>query len=132
MPTLFTRIIDKQLPAAFVWEDDRCVAFMAKDSCHPGHLLVVPRAEVDHWLDAPGDLMAHLLEVSRTIGEAQQRAYPSNKVALMVIGLEVPHLHLHLIPIDEMGDVSFANARRDVPLEELQASADRIKAELDR
>lgn len=132
MPTLFTRIIDKQLPAAFVWEDDRCVAFMAKDACHPGHLLVVPRQEVDHWLDAPRDLMAHLLDVSRTVGQAQQRAFPSVKVALMTIGLEVPHLHLHLIPINEMGDVSFANARRDVPLEELQAAAERIKAELDR
>ena len=130
MPTLFTRIIARELPAAFVWEDDRCVAFMAKDACHPGHLLVVPREEVDHWLDAGDDLMAHLLRTCRTIASAQQAAFPSERVALLVLGLEVPHLHLHLIPIDGMGDVDFARARRDVPLEELEANAEAIRGRL--
>ena len=130
MPTLFTRIIDRELPAAFVWEDDRCVAFMAKDASRPGHLLVVPRDEVDHWLDADDDLMAHLLRTSRAIGRAQQRAFPSEKVAVVVVGLEVPHLHLHLIPIDGIGDVDFTSVRRDVPMEELEAAAAAIRAEL--
>lgn len=130
MPTLFTRIIDRELPAAFVWEDDRCVAFMAKDACHPGHLLVVPREEVDHWLDADDDLMAHLLQTARTIASALQAAFPSERVALLVIGLEVPHLHLHLIPIDGMGDVDFARARRDVAMVELEANAEAIKGRL--
>ena len=131
MPTLFTRIIDRELPAAFVLEDDRCVAFMAKDACRPGHLLVVPRAEVDHWLDADDDLMAHLVRTARAIGRAQQRAFPSEKVALVVVGLEVPHLHLHLIPIDGIGDVDFTSVRRDVPMEELEAAAAAIRAQLD-
>lgn len=130
MPTLFTRIIDRELPAAFVWEDDRCVAFMAKDACHAGHLLVVPREEVDHWLDADDELMAHLLRTARTIASAQQAAFPSERVALLVVGLEVPHLHLHLIPINGMGDVDFGRARSDVPMVELEAAAEAIKGRL--
>ena len=130
MPTLFTRIIDRELPAAFVWEDDRCVAFMAKDAARAGHVLVVPREEVDHWPDADVDLLTHLLRTCRTIASAQQAAFPSERVALLVLGLEVPHLHLHLIPIDGMGDVDFARARRDVPLDELEANAEAIRGRL--
>jgi diadenosine tetraphosphate (Ap4A) HIT family hydrolase len=130
MPTLFTRIIDRELPAAFVWEDDRCVAFMAKDACTPGHLLVVPRQEVDHWLDADADLMDHLVGVARTLGSALQRAFPSEKVALFVVGLEVAHLHLHVTPVDAVGDVDFAGATRDVPLDRLEATAEAIRAQL--
>lgn len=130
MPTVFSRIIARQLPAAIVWEDDRCVAFMAKDALHPGHLLVVPRDEVDHWLDAEPGLMDHLVGVARMLGKAQQQAFPSEKVALFLVGLEVPHLHLHVTPVDEVGDVDFARATRDVPLDELQASADAIQAHL--
>lgn len=130
MATLFTRIIDQELPAAFVWEDHRCVAFMAKDALHPGHLLVVPRQEVDHWSDAGDDLLAHLMSVARTLARAQRVAFPSERVALLVVGLEVPHLHLHVAPIDGMGDVDFARARRDVPMDELLANAETIKAAL--
>lgn len=130
MPTLFSRIIARELPAAFVWEDDRCVAFMAKDALKPGHLLVVPRDEIDHWLDADPGLMDHLIGVARTLGRAQQAAFPSEKVALFLVGLEVPHLHLHVTPVDAMGDVSFAGATRDVPMAELQANAEAIKAHL--
>ncbi len=130
MPTVFSRIMARELPGAFVWEDDRCVAFMARDSLHPGHLLVVPREEVDHWLDADDDLMAHLVGVARTLGRALQRAFPSEKVALLLVGLEVSHLHLHVTPIDGVGDVYFASVTPGVPIEQLQASADAITAEL--
>ncbi len=130
MPTVFSRIMARELPGAFVWEDDRCVAFMARDSLHPGHLLVVPRQEVDHWLDADDDLMAHLVGVARTLGTALQRAFPSEKVALLLVGLEVPHLHLHVTPIDGVGDVDFASATPGVPIEQLQANADAITARL--
>lgn len=130
MPTLFTRIIARELPAAFVWKDERCVAFMAKDALKPGHLLVVPREEVDHWLDADPDLMDHLVGVARTLGRAQQQAFPSEKVALFLVGLEIPHLHLHVTPVDAVHDVDFARATRDVPMAELEASAQAIKAHL--
>lgn len=130
MPTLFSRIIARELPAAFVWEDDRCVAFMAKDALRPGHLLVVPRDEVDHWLDAEDGLMDHLVGVARTLGKALQRVYPSEKVALLLVGLEVPHVHLHVTPIDAVGDVDFSRATRDVPLEVLEENAEAVKAHL--
>lgn len=130
MATLFSRIIARELPAAFVWEDDRCVAFMAKDALKPGHLLVVPRDEVDHWLDADEGLMDHLVGVARTLGRALQQAFPSEKVALFAVGLEVAHLHLHVTPVDAVGDVDFAGATRDVSLDELEANAQAIKAHL--
>ena len=130
MPSIFTRIIDGELPGRFVWRDDRCVAFLTINPLAPGHTLVVPREEVDHWLDADDDLMAHLLRTSRAVGTALQQAFPSEKVAMVLVCLEVPHLHLHLIPIDGIGDVDFTKARRDVPMEELQAAASAIRAAL--
>ena len=105
MATIFTRIIDGEIPGTFVWRDDRCVAFMSINPLRPGHTLVVPREEMDHWLDCPTDLMAHLLGVAREIGEAIKAVYGSTKVGMMIAGLEVPHLHIHLVPIDRPEDL---------------------------
>jgi len=132
MRTIFTRIIDGEIPGTFVWRDERCVAFMSINPLRPGHTLVVPREEIDHWLDCPADLRDHLLEVSRDIGTAIQAAYGSTKVGLMIAGLEVPHLHLHLVPIDTVRDLDFANAAPSVDGEALDAEARRIRAELTR
>ena len=74
MPTLFTRIIDGEIPGVFVWRDPECVAFLSINPMHPGHTLVVPRAEVDHWIDLDPDLAAHLFQVAQTIGKAQMAA----------------------------------------------------------
>jgi histidine triad (HIT) family protein len=133
MATLFTRIIRGELPGRFVWRDDRCVAFLTINPLKPGHTLVVPIEEVDHWIDAPPDLLGHLLDVSRTIGQALQRAYEPEKVALILEGLEVPHLHFHVTPIWQPGDTVFANADKDpgdAALDEAQARVLRALAEL--
>ncbi len=130
MPTIFTRIINGEIPGRFVWRDEKAVAFLSKDPLKPGHTLVVPVEEVDHWLDASPPLLAHLTEVAQKLGKALQRAYQPTKVGMMIAGLEVPHLHIHLVPIDGVHDMDFANARRDAPDDELAAAQEKIEKAL--
>jgi histidine triad (HIT) family protein len=131
LATIFTRIIEGELPARFVWKDERCVAFLTINPIRAGHTLVVPREEVDHWLDAPPDLMEHLMDVSRSIGNAIQRAYDPEKVGLMLAGLEVPHLHIHLLPVDDLRDLSFEYAEQDPDPAALDEAAEKIRGALE-
>jgi histidine triad (HIT) family protein len=130
MPTIFTRIIDGDLPGRFVWRDDVCVAFLSINPLRPGHALVVPRAEVDHWIDLEPDVNHHLMGVAQEIGRAQQQAFAPERVGLMIAGLEVPHVHLHIVPIDGVHDLDFANASFDPDPKALDASADALRAAL--
>lgn len=129
MPTLFTRIIDGDIPGTFVWKDDICVAFLSIEPLRPGHTLVVPRQEVDHWLDASDELRDHLMAVASTIGRAMETEWQPEKVGLMIAGLEVPHLHLHLVPIWNVNDLDFARAK-PASREELEDAASRIRRAL--
>ncbi len=129
MPTLFTRIIEGELPGHFVWRDDTAVAFLTINPVRQGHALVVPRAEVDQWLDATPELISHLLEVARAVGRAQQVAFPSARTALVVLGTEVPHLHIHVIPADGPSDVDFRQATAPGAAA-LAGVAERLRAEL--
>ena len=113
MATVFTKIIEGDLPGRFVWRDDRCVAFLSINPLRHGHALVVPIAEVDHWLDLEPELNTHLMDVSQRIGQAQMAAFSPTRVGLMIAGLEVPHVHLHVVPIDGVHDMDFANAARE-------------------
>ena len=109
MPSLFTRIINREIPGRFVFEDDQCVAFLTIAPIRPGHTLVVPRAEIDHWLDLPPALTAHLFPAAPNSGpRGIQHAFPCEKIGLIIAGLEVPHTHLHLVPCDSIGDLDFA------------------------
>lgn len=130
MTTLFTRIIDGEIPGRFVWADDRAVAFATIAPITDGHVLVVPRAEVERFTDADDDLLAHLMSVSRAIGRAQETAWDAPRAALVVAGFEVPHLHLHVLPAWGEGQLSFANARTDVPAADLDAAAERLRGAL--
>lgn len=130
MPTIFTRIIEGQLPGRFVWRDDVCVAFLSINPLRPGHTLVVTRAEVDHWLDLEPEVNVHLMGVAQAIGRAQQRAFHPERVGLMIAGLEVPHVHLHVVPIDGVHDLDFANAATDPDPGALDASAAALRAAL--
>ena len=129
MPSIFTRIIDGELPGHFVWHDDECVAFLSIAPLREGHALVVPRVEVDHWLDLPPELAAHLMTVAQRIGQAQQAAFNPVRVGLIIAGMEVPHTHLHVIPIDRESDLNFANAR-PADGDELAATAERLQSAL--
>ncbi len=130
MATIFTRIIQGELPGRFVHRDDRCVAFLSIAPIRPGHTLVVPIEEVDHWIDADPGLTAHLSQVAQRIGLAQQAAFSPARVALMIAGLEVPHLHLHVVPIGSEADLSFANADPSPDPAELDAAAEAIRQAL--
>ena len=130
MPTIFTRIIEGELPARFVWKDERCVAFLSINPIRSGHVLVVPREEVDHWLDLDEDSTAHLMSVSRSIGEAIQNGFGPARVGLIIAGLDVPHLHIHVLPIDGIEDLNFENAAEDPDPAELDRAADVIRREL--
>jgi len=127
MTTIFTRIIDGELPGRFVWRDDRCVAFLSINPLRPGHTLVVPIAEVDHWIDLEPDLAAHLTVISQHLARAIQAAFEPVRVGLMIAGLEVPHTHLHLVPISGVHDLDFANADPSPDPAALDAAADRIR-----
>jgi histidine triad (HIT) family protein len=115
MPTLFSRIIEGEIPGTFVWRDDLCVAFMSINPLNTGHALVVPRVETDHW---------------QFVGRAQQAAFNPTRVAMMIVGLEVPHVHLHVVPIHQMGDVNFANAAKSVDAGDLETAAEAMRVQL--
>lgn len=130
MASVFTMIIDGELPARFVWKDDRCVAFLSINPMAPGHVLVVPRDEVDHWIDLGPELAGHLMAVSQKIGKALDLGFKPQKVGLMIAGLEVPHAHIHVIPMEGMHDLDADNADLAPNPDELDAAADRVRAAL--
>ena len=130
MPTLFTRIIDGEIPGRFVWSDEACVAFATIAPISDGHVLVVPRAEVDRFTAASDELLAHLMAVARRIGAAQEAAFDAPRAALLVAGFEVPHLHLHVLPAWGEAHLSFADAKPDTPGERLDEAMERLRAAL--
>ncbi|HLM63524.1 MAG TPA: HIT family protein [Acidimicrobiales bacterium] len=130
MATLFTRIIEGEIPGRFVWRDDRAVAFLTIAPITLGHTLVVPIAEVDHWIDLDAGLAAHLMVVGRDVGRAMQAAFRPVRVGMIIAGLEVPHTHLHLVPIDSEADLSFSKADPDPDPVALDDAADRLRAAL--
>ncbi len=130
MATLFTRIIDGEIPGRFVWRDDRAVAFLTIAPLAPGHTLVVPVEEVDHWIDLSPDLLAHVMDVARTIGRAQQEAFSPTKVGVLVVGEEVPHAHVHLVPFTGLDQLDLANADPSPDPATLDEAAARLRTAL--
>lgn len=130
MTTIFTRIINGDIPGTFVYRDELCVAFLSINPLADGHVLVVPIEEVDHWIDLSPSLSAHLFEVSHRISQALARAFPCERVGLMIAGYEINHCHIHLVPTQSMHDLNFANAAATISREDLEAHASRIVAAL--
>ena len=126
MTTIFTRIIRGEIPGTFVYTDEACVAFMSINPMADGHVLVIPQDEVDHWVDLSPYMASHLFEVSHRISKALQKAFPCERVGLIIAGYEVNHCHIHLIPTNNMGQLSFANAAASVERETLEQHAERI------
>ncbi|TMD86061.1 MAG: HIT family protein [Chloroflexi bacterium] len=132
MASVFSRIIAGELPARFVWKDERCVAFLSNRPLRPGHTLVVPREEVDHWLDLEADLLAHVVVTAQSIGKAQMAAFKPARIGLMLAGLEVPHMHLHVVPIRGVHDLDFGNQDPNPDEAMMKKAAEAIRAELRR
>lgn len=130
MPSLFSKIISGQLPGRFVWRDERAVAFLTIAPIKPGHTLIVPIEEVDHWLDLDPELAAHLMRVAQSVGQAVQRGFRPVKVGMMIAGLEVPHVHLHVLPIETLGDLDFRHQDQNAKPADLDRAAATIRAGL--
>lgn len=131
MATIFTRIIQGEIPGTFVWRDERCVAFMSVNPLAHGHTLVVPIDEIDHWVDASAELAAHLFEVTHRVAQAQRVAFEPERVGVVIAGYEVPHAHIHVVPTTSMAQLSFENAQLHVEREELESAAAALRAALD-
>jgi histidine triad (HIT) family protein len=130
--TIFTRIITGELPARFVWKDAECVGFLSNRPLRPGHALVVPRLEVDHWLDLKPALLGRLAEVAQAIGQAQMAAFKPTRVGMMLAGLEVPHCHIHVVPIRGVHDLDFGNQDPNPDPASMEEAAQSIRRELRR
>mgnify|MGYP001414072362 FL=1 len=123
MPSVFSKIISGHLPGHFVWKDELSVAFLSINPIASGHTLVIPRLEVDHWLDLPPEINAHLVQLAQIIGNAQMVAFNPLRVGMIIAGLEVPHTHLHVIPMEGMQDLDFSRATITADQSELSSNA---------
>lgn len=130
MVSIFSRIIAGELPGRFVWRDEQCVAMLTIAPLRPGHTMVVPVEEIDHWTDCPPDLLAHLIGVAREIGRAQHAAFAPRRVALLVVGDEVPHTHLHVVPMETLADIDLSLAEPAPDPAALDAAAAALRAAL--
>jgi histidine triad (HIT) family protein len=130
VPTIFSRIIAGELPARFVWKDESSVVFLSIRPLRPGHALVVPRAEIDHWLDLEAALLDHLFEVAQAVGKAQMAAFKPARIGVMLAGLEVPHCHLHVVPIRGVHDLDFGNQDPNPDPSVMDEAAQAIRSEL--
>ncbi len=129
MPTIFTKIIAGEIPAHKILEDERFLAFLDLRPVNPGHTLVIPKKEVDYIFDMEDELLRGLMIFAKKVARAIGKAFPCKKVGVMVAGIEVPHAHVHLIPINSVGDLSFAKAKTATQ-EELVSAAQKIRANL--
>lgn len=130
MPSIFTRIIEGKVPGRFVWKDELCFAILTVNPIQPGHVLVIPRQEIDDWLDLPSPLRDHLMATARVLGQAMREVFRPVKVGLAIIGLEVRHVHLHLIPISAPEHMEFARADKSPDPAALDSVAERLRAAL--
>ncbi len=126
MPSVFTRIVRGELPAFRVAETDHCLAFLDINPIQRGHTLVIPKQEIDYIFDVPDPLYTELWQFARRVGRAIQTVIPCNRIGIAVIGLEVPHAHIHLVPINTMADLDFSRPRLRMSAEEMKGLAREI------
>ena len=127
MSTIFTKIIEGEIPGTFVYRDDVCVSFMSINPIADGHLLVVPREEIDEWTDLSTATAQHVLNISHTLGRVVKDSHNCVRAGLIIAGYEINHCHLHVIPTNTMDDLDFRNAAPSVTREYLEAQAQMIR-----
>jgi histidine triad (HIT) family protein len=126
MSTIFTRIINREIPAHIVAEDDRFIAFLDINPLVKGHTLVVPKTEVDYFFDLDDEILAALNIFCKKVARSIEKEISCLRVGVCVIGLEVPHAHVHLIPLNSMGDINFNRPKLKLSHEELASIATKI------
>ena len=126
MATIFTRIINGEIPCYKIAEDDRYFAFLDINPLKTGHTLVVPKKETDYLFDISDDDLSGMIVFSKKVAAAIRKAYPCNRIGVAVLGLEVPHAHIHLVPMDTMNDINFKNPKLKLSPEEFSEIAQNI------
>lgn len=129
MSSVFTKIINGAIPGNFAWQDEKCVVFSTIEPRAAGHMLVVPRLEVDNYLDADPALIGHLSQVAQTIGQAGRLAFEVSRALIVVAGFDVPHLHIHVIPADSMR-VLHPDSKVEGEPEVLRENTEKLRAAL--
>jgi histidine triad (HIT) family protein len=130
MATLFTRIIKGEIPCYKIAEDENYFAFLDINPLAKGHTLVVPREETDYLFDVSDDSLAGMAVFAKKIARAIGKSVPCKRVGVAVLGLEVPHAHIHLIPINDLSDINFARPKLKLTPEEFETIAEKIRAAL--
>ena len=126
MASIFTKIINREIPGHIVAEDDRFIAFLDINPLVRGHCLVVPKEEIDYIYDLEDDTLAALSVFSKKVAKAIEKVVPCIRIGIAVIGLEVPHTHLHLVPLNAMGDINFSRPKLSPSHNELRELAQKI------
>ena len=126
MASLFTRIINGEIPCHKICEDSRYLAFLDIRPINPGHTLVIPKREIDYLFDIDDDLLGDMVVFAKKIAHAIKKEVTCQRIGVMVAGLEVPHAHIHLIPIQKIADLNFANAK-SAKSEDLMEMAEKIR-----
>jgi diadenosine tetraphosphate (Ap4A) HIT family hydrolase len=130
MSTLFTKILNGEIPGRFVWREKDVGAFLTMGPLADGHTLVVPTEEVDRWTDASPEMLAKVMEVARRIGAVQVEIFNAERAGLIVAGYEINHFHVHVWPSNSMADFDFASAEQNPDPEVLDANAEKLRAGL--
>ncbi len=130
MPSIFSKIVKGEIPCYKIAEDENYFAFLDINPLQEGHTLVIPKKEVDYIFDVEDEILARMVVFAKKIAKALDKAIPSKRVGVAVLGLEVPHAHIHLIPLQSESDINFSNPKLKFTVEEFTAIADKIKKEL--
>ncbi|MFZ4375829.1 MAG: HIT family protein [Saprospiraceae bacterium] len=132
MPSIFSRIINGEIPAWKVAESERFLAFLDVNPIAKGHTLIVPKVETDYFFDLSDEEITSIMLFSKKVASAMRSTLPCLRIGMSVIGLEVPHAHIHLVPLNSMGDINFSNSRLNLSVEEMEAIAASIRSAYDK
>jgi histidine triad (HIT) family protein len=130
MSTIFSKIVNGEIPCYKIAEDENYFAFLDINPLAKGHTLVIPKKDVDYIFDVDDELLAGMMVFAKKVAKAVEKAVPCKRIGVAVLGLEVPHAHIHLIPINKLGDINFANPKLKFSAEEFAATAMAIKSHL--
>ncbi len=130
MATIFTKIVNGEIPCYKIAEDDNYLAFLDINPLKKGHTLVIPKQETDYFFEMDDDLIAGLNVFAKKVAHAIDKTMDCKRVGIAVLGLEVPHAHMHLIPINELGDINFANPKINLEQSDFEEIAEKIRREI--
>lgn len=130
MRSIFSKIITGEIPSIKIAENETCFAFLDIFPLRKGHVLVIPKVEVDEFFDLDVEILQELIAFSKTISIAMKKTIVCNRIGMAVLGLEIPHAHIHLIPINNSNDINFVQEKLELSQEELESIAEKIKNNL--